>query len=91
MNISIQIQVCRACLKPPEAIKLIEYSLDSEIMKNYYELLNSEVIWKRARFFLSQALDFKARFTILSFKINLFISADSGTSSNILRQMRGEN
>lgn len=43
MNISIQIQVCRACLKPPEAIKLGEYGVDSEIMKNYYELLNLEV------------------------------------------------
>ena len=43
MNIQIQIQVCRACLKPPEAANLIEYALDSELMKNYYEVLQIEV------------------------------------------------
>lgn len=45
MNIRIQIQVCRACLKPSEATKLLEYGLESEIMKSYYDLVlnNSQV------------------------------------------------
>lgn len=43
MNIQVQIQVCRACLKPSEATKLIEFELDSEIITNYIDLLHSTV------------------------------------------------
>lgn len=32
----MQIQCCRACLKPPEEVKLSEFSLDSDIMKSYF-------------------------------------------------------
>lgn len=48
MNIQIQIQVCRACLKPPEATKLTTFTADSETMKNYLDLINIEV---RVRFY----------------------------------------
>lgn len=43
MSVQVQIQVCRACLKPSEATKLIEFEVDSEIITNYIDLLNSEV------------------------------------------------
>lgn len=70
MNISIQIQVCRACLKPPEATKLAEYSLDSDIMKNYYNLLyyeNAEVKFLFIDFFSLDKLIRLLSITIISF------------------------
>lgn len=44
MNIQVQIQVCRACLKPPEAVKLTELSLDSEELTNFHSLLQIQVL-----------------------------------------------
>lgn len=43
MNIQINIQVCRACLKPADSTNLVEFSSDSEVMKLYHEFLNIEV------------------------------------------------
>jgi hypothetical protein len=45
MNIQVQIQVCRACLKPPEAVKLTELSLDSEELTNFHSLLQIQVLF----------------------------------------------
>lgn len=43
MSIQVQIQVCRACLKPADSIKLEDFNSESDVMKNYLQLLAIEV------------------------------------------------
>lgn len=50
MNIQVQIQVCRACLKQSESVKLVEFEAESEIIASYLDLLHSEVNCHRFHF-----------------------------------------
>lgn len=78
MNIQVQIQVCRACLKPPESVKLTELNSESVELQNFHSLLQIEVL----SCFLLQNLFFYNC---------VYLLAILCITKNILRQVYSEN
>jgi hypothetical protein len=64
MNIQVQIQVCRACLKAAESTNLEEYGAESEILKNYLDVIGLEVT---IDFFLKLDFQFCCPITLFLF------------------------
>lgn len=46
MTLQIQLNICRACLAEEAKVQLTEFQTDSEVLKSFQFLINSEVRYR---------------------------------------------
>lgn len=69
MSIQIQLNICRACLAEDAKTTLSEFSADSEVLKNFQFLINSQV-YRFLKFFFARFFYYNNSIIIIHPKAN---------------------